>query len=593
MFSKRFIGAVFTLMAFAFLFLLPVSIFVLFYKLIALYKPKEASSIWSGLLGNTGFWFVCLILGSAAVVFVVFSVIRSGRLGQGLLDFNPALKLKYEHILPYSEALPDLEEVILLGETKKLALEAVDILLHPERYETTNARPIKGTLLIGPTGNGKTLLIKAIAKLAGAHFFSVSGAAINQVYAGLGSLRIQEMFERAAANAPSIIFIDELDAVGKQRRTGNGPPSGSADDGEQTLNQILHEMDGMLANPNVIVFAATNRFEMLDAALVRPGRFEKHVYIDNPTEISRLRLLESTISLREIPTELPKGYLELAAHSSHGFSGASIVRLVNEAAIIAAQNKSDVVLPQHFESAKYRVLLGNLGGLPRFGEDVLYRQYVTSMAVRTVVAYCLSLQGPLSEDEELQEAVNKALPEDEQSDSLGSDLFFQISTTRIAKGKNGLLSITPGVFESGYQPSLRRVLFEVAINLAPYVANNEIYKVKRRYAGDGEAYEAAERLARHAISSWQMGAKTDWDELFADSENEADKADSDDDAAAFDFDGTKDSTQLIKTALSIAKAVLDLASTRELLSKVVSCLEENHSISFHRVQQLANTKDEA
>ena len=563
--------------------LLPISLIALSVKLILYYKPEEADSVLLSLLSNTGFWIVCAVIGSTTALLAVVHHWGSGELSKSLIDQNPALKAKYDFIEPGSSKLPDLKDVVLLPDARQQAMEVVDLLVNPKRYATTKARPVKGTLLIGPTGNGKTMLAKAIAKRSGATFISISGSAIAQIFKGLGSVRLQEMFAVATEHSPAIIFIDELDALGKLR----GPAaslSGSADDSDQTLNQLLVEMDGMLEQQNVVVLGATNRPDTLDPALVRPGRFERHIHVGNPDGVGRLALLETTIKSRGVPTDLPEGYLKRLAAESHGFSGAAMTRLVNEAAICAAINRSPNVEPEHLEEGKFRTLIGTPGNLPLFGSTELLEQYVRSIAVKSTVAYCLGAVGPLRDDTALQNAVTSALPEAERVDDIRSEFHFQIATTRIVKRQTGTVIITPPVRESSYRPSMRRVLFELAILLAPYVAQEEIYKCRLRYAGDNGDFNDAEELAQHAVSSWALSGKPRWTSLLETNTSKAESnSESDDLAKPWD---SGEHRELLKQGIELARAILRLESVQAWLGEVVKQLQETHLVSYHVLNEI-------
>ncbi|HAC64325.1 MAG TPA: cell division protein FtsH [Cyanothece sp. UBA12306] len=240
-------------------------------------------------------------------------------------------------------------------EAKTELVEIVEFLKNPERFSKIGARIPKGVLLVGPPGTGKTLLAKAVAGEAGVTFFSISASEFVELFVGTGAARVRDLFEQAKKQAPCIIFIDELDAIGKSRSGGNGV-SGSNDEREQTLNQLLTEMDGFNAgDATVIVLAATNRPETLDQALLRPGRFDRQVLVDRPDLAGRLAILEiyvgkiqlgEDINLKELATQTP------------GFAGADLANLVNEAALLAARNQRDYVIQGDFKEAIERVMAG-------------------------------------------------------------------------------------------------------------------------------------------------------------------------------------------------------------------------------------------
>ncbi|GAB4246276.1 ATP-dependent zinc metalloprotease FtsH [Deferrisoma sp.] len=244
------------------------------------------------------------------------------------------------------------QDVAGMENPKRELSEVVDYLRDPERFQRTGGRVPKGILLMGPPGTGKTLLARAVAGEAGVPFFSTSASEFIEMFVGVGAARVRDLFEKARAKAPSMIFIDEIDAVGRSRGTGLG---GGHDEREQTLNQLLGEMDGFEGHERVIVIAATNRPDVLDPALLRPGRFDRHVVIDLPTLEERRQILR--IHTRKMPLA-PDVDLDVIARSTPGMSGADLENLCNEAALFAAREKSDLVTRSHFEQAKDKVLMG-------------------------------------------------------------------------------------------------------------------------------------------------------------------------------------------------------------------------------------------
>ncbi|ACK67533.1 ATP-dependent metalloprotease FtsH [Rippkaea orientalis PCC 8801] len=253
------------------------------------------------------------------------------------------------------EARITFNDVAGAEEAKTELVEIVEFLKNPERFSKIGARIPKGVLLVGPPGTGKTLLAKAVAGEAGVTFFSISASEFVELFVGTGAARVRDLFEQAKKQAPCIIFIDELDAIGKSRSGGNSL-SGSNDEREQTLNQLLTEMDGFNAgDATVIVLAATNRPETLDPALLRPGRFDRQVLVDRPDLAGRLAILE--IYVKKI--QLGEGVnLKDLATQTPGFAGADLANLVNEAALLAARNQRDYVTQRDFKEAIERVIAG-------------------------------------------------------------------------------------------------------------------------------------------------------------------------------------------------------------------------------------------
>jgi cell division protease FtsH len=237
-------------------------------------------------------------------------------------------------------------------ESKQELQEVVEFLKEPQKFASLGARIPKGVLLVGPPGTGKTLIAKAISGEAGVPFFSVSGSEFVEMFVGVGASRVRDLFEQAKKNSPCIIFVDEIDAVGRQRGAGLG---GSHDEREQTLNQILVEMDGFDTDTNIIVIAATNRPDILDPALLRPGRFDRHVVMDRPDMKGREAILK--VHIKGKPLE-PNISLETIAKGTPGFVGADIENLVNEAAILAARRNKRSIGMSEFQEAVERVIAG-------------------------------------------------------------------------------------------------------------------------------------------------------------------------------------------------------------------------------------------
>ncbi|MEM6839677.1 MAG: ATP-dependent zinc metalloprotease FtsH [Cyanobacteria bacterium P01_C01_bin.120] len=244
------------------------------------------------------------------------------------------------------------EDVAGIEEAKEELQEVVSFLKNPEKFTAIGARIPRGVLLVGPPGTGKTLLAKAIAGEAGVPFFSISGSEFVEMFVGVGASRVRDLFKKAKENAPCIVFIDEIDAVGRQRGTGIG---GGNDEREQTLNQLLTEMDGFEGNSGVIVIAATNRVDVLDMALMRPGRFDRQVIVDLPTYGGRLEILKVHARNKKIADGVS---MEAIARRTPGFSGAELANLLNEAAILTARRRKESITMQDVEDAIDRLTIG-------------------------------------------------------------------------------------------------------------------------------------------------------------------------------------------------------------------------------------------
>jgi cell division protease FtsH len=244
------------------------------------------------------------------------------------------------------------EDVAGVEEAKQDLQEIVEFLRDPGKFQRLGGRIPRGVLLVGPPGTGKTLIARAVAGEANVPFFTISGSDFVEMFVGVGASRVRDMFEQAKKNAPCIIFIDEIDAVGRHRGAGLG---GGNDEREQTLNQLLVEMDGFEANEGIIIIAATNRPDVLDPALLRPGRFDRQVMVSNPDIAGREQILK--VHVRKVPLA-PDVNLKTIARGTPGFSGADLMNLVNEAALMAARRNKRMVTQTEFEDAKDKVMMG-------------------------------------------------------------------------------------------------------------------------------------------------------------------------------------------------------------------------------------------
>lgn len=244
-------------------------------------------------------------------------------------------------------------DVAGIEEAKQELQEIVDFLKAPTKFQRLGGKIPKGALLIGPPGTGKTLLARAIAGEANVPFFSISGSDFVEMFVGVGASRVRDMFEQAKKSAPCIVFVDEIDAVGRHRGAGLG---GGNDEREQTLNQLLVEMDGFETNSGIILIAATNRPDVLDPALLRPGRFDRQIVVSNPDIKGREEILK--VHIKKVPLA-PNVSLEIIARGTPGFSGADLANLVNEAALLAARRNKTMVTMQDFEDAKDKVMMGS------------------------------------------------------------------------------------------------------------------------------------------------------------------------------------------------------------------------------------------
>ena len=302
-------------------------------------QDNQMPSLWGILLS----WFPMLLLIGVWVFFM-----RQMQGGKGAMGFGKS-KAK---LLSEARGKITFNDVAGIDEAKEEVEEIVEFLRDPRKFRRLGGKIPKGALLIGPTGTGKTLLAKAIAGEASVPFFSISGSDFVEMFVGVGASRVRDMFEQGKKNAPCIIFIDEIDAVGRSRGAGLG---GGNDEREQTLNQLLVEMDGFETNEGVILIAATNRPDVLDPALIRPGRFDRQVVVPNPDIVGREAILK--IHIKKIHTG-PDVKLRTIARGTPGFSGADLANLCNESALLAARKNKKVVTMEDIEEAKDKVMMG-------------------------------------------------------------------------------------------------------------------------------------------------------------------------------------------------------------------------------------------
>ncbi|WP_127142460.1 ATP-dependent zinc metalloprotease FtsH [Pelagibacterium montanilacus] len=305
-------------------------------------RAPEGSPFWSILLSS---WLPFIVI--IAIWFFFIRQMQGGGRG-GAMGFGKSRakmltetsgRVTFEDVAGVEEAKQDLEEI-------------VEFLRDPGKFQRLGGRIPRGVLLVGPPGTGKTLLARSVAGEANVPFFTISGSDFVEMFVGVGASRVRDMFEQAKKNAPCIIFIDEIDAVGRQRGAGLG---GGNDEREQTLNQLLVEMDGFEANEGIILIAATNRPDVLDPALLRPGRFDRQVVVPNPDVAGRERILK--VHVRKVPLA-PDVDLKVLARGTPGFSGADLMNLVNEAALMAARRNKRFVTHAEFEDAKDKIMMG-------------------------------------------------------------------------------------------------------------------------------------------------------------------------------------------------------------------------------------------
>ena len=305
------------------------------------FKGSGGLNSFFGILIN----FLPLIFFGALILFMM-------RQAQGSNNQTLSFGRSRARMMPFNRPTVTFGDVAGVDEAKVELEEVVEFLKYPERFLSLGARIPKGVLLVGSPGTGKTLLARAVAGEAGVPFFHISGSEFVEMFVGVGAARVRDLFEQAKRNAPCIVFVDEVDAVGRHRGAGLG---GGHDEREQTLNQILVEMDGFETNTNIIVIAATNRPDILDPALLRPGRFDRRVTLDLPDVTGRQAILKVHSNGKPINVDVT---MELLAKETPGFSGADLSNLINEAALIAARRNLKTIGMSEFEEAVDRVALG-------------------------------------------------------------------------------------------------------------------------------------------------------------------------------------------------------------------------------------------
>ena len=403
------------------------------------------------------------VLIAAVFWFVLMRNARSSGGPGGVLNFGRSRARVYMK----ERVATSFDDVAGVEEAKQEVREIVEFLKSPGKFTKIGARIPRGVLLVGPPGCGKTLLAKAIAGEAGVPFFSISGSDFVEMFVGVGASRVRDLFKQARESAPCIIFLDEIDAVGRRRGTGLG---GGHDEREQTLNQILVEMDGFDTDQGIIMIAATNRPDVLDPALLRPGRFDRQVVIDLPDLTGREAILR--VHARKVKLS-PAVDLQLVARATPGFSGADLEAIVNEAALMAALEGTDLVEPRHFEESRDKI---------RFGRARKSR--VMSQEDRRVTAYHEAGHAMMTELQEAVDPLHKVtiIP---RGMALGLTMFFP-DKDQYGMGKKKLLGRLRVAFGG-------RVAEELVIGDITTGAQNDI--------------EQATETARLMVTKWGMSEK--------------------------------------------------------------------------------------
>ena len=421
-------------------------------------SPKEQQSTLMTILIS---WFPMLLLIAVWIFFM-----RQMQSGSGkAMGFGKSRA----RLLTEKTGRVTFEDVAGIEEAKQELEEIVEFLRDPQKFQRLGGRIPKGVLLVGPPGTGKTLLARAIAGEANVPFFTISGSDFVEMFVGVGASRVRDMFEQGKKNAPCIIFIDEIDAVGRHRGAGLG---GGNDEREQTLNQLLVEMDGFESNEGVILIAATNRPDVLDPALLRPGRFDRQVVVPNPDVLGREQILR--VHMRKVPLA-PDVDARIVARGTPGFSGADLANLVNEAALIAARAGKRVVTQADFEGAKDKVLMG-----------AERRSMVMTDEEKELTAY----------HEAGHALVGLFVP--------GNDPLHKV--TIIPRGRAlGVTMNLPERDRYGYKKN--EITAKLAMMFGGRAAEELIYGDANVTTGAGNDIQQATNLARRMVTEWGMSEK--------------------------------------------------------------------------------------
>jgi cell division protease FtsH len=434
-------------------------------KKVKIYAAPDSSGVdmlWGMLLS----WLPILLMIFFFYMFVVRQMqSRDGR-GGGALGFG---KSRARLLTERTEKIT-FEDVAGIDEAKDELSEVVDFLKDPQKFQRLGGKIPKGCLLVGSPGTGKTLLARAIAGEAGVPFFTISGSDFVEMFVGVGASRVRDMFEQGKKNAPCIIFIDEIDAVGRHR--GMGGMGGGNDEREQTLNQLLVEMDGFEANEGVIIVAATNRPDVLDPALLRPGRFDRQITVPNPDINGREKVLG--VHLRKVPLA-PDVNARTIARGTPGFSGADLANLVNEAALLAARRGKKVVTMRELEAAKDKVMMG-----------AERKSMVVSEDEKKMTAYHEAGHALISLHQPAADPIHKA--------------------TIIPRGRAlGMVMRLPEADKISY---LREKMYaDLAIAMGGRVAEELIFGHEKVSSGASSDIKYATKLSRAMVTEWGMSDK--------------------------------------------------------------------------------------
>jgi cell division protease FtsH len=510
-------------------------------------QPSREPAAWQQAVGSL--FFPLLLLGG------LFFLLRRAQGGGG----NPAMSFGKSKARVQMEPQTQVTFGDVAGiEGAKLELtEVVDFLKNPDRFTAVGAKIPKGVLLVGPPGTGKTLLAKAVAGEAGVPFFSISGSEFVEMFVGVGASRVRDLFENAKKNAPCIVFIDEIDAVGRQRGAGLG---GGNDEREQTLNQLLTEMDGFEGNTGIIIVAATNRPDVLDAALMRPGRFDRQVVVDRPDYSGRLQILEVHARGKTLAKDVD---LDKVARRTPGFTGADLSNLLNEAAILAARRQLTEIAMDEVNDAIERVMAG-----PEKKDRVM------SEKRKRLVAYHEAghaLVGALMPDYDPVQKIS-IIPRG----NAGGLTFFTPSEERMESG----------LYSRAYLQN------QMAVALGGRVAEEIVYGEDEVTTGASNDLQQVARVARQMVTRFGMSERLgpvalgrSQGGMFLGRDIAAERDFSEETAATID----EEVSQLVEEAYRRATAVL--TDNRSVLDELADMLVEKETVDAEELQELLVRSD--
>ncbi|MFN5194168.1 MAG: ATP-dependent zinc metalloprotease FtsH3 [Cyanobacteriota bacterium] len=510
-------------------------------------QPSREPAAWQQAVGSL--LFPLLLLGG------LFFLLRRAQGGGG----NPAMSFGKSKARVQMEPQTQVTFGDVAGiEGAKLELtEVVDFLKNPDRFTAVGAKIPKGVLLVGPPGTGKTLLAKAVAGEAGVPFFSISGSEFVEMFVGVGASRVRDLFEQAKKNAPCIVFIDEIDAVGRQRGAGLG---GGNDEREQTLNQLLTEMDGFEGNTGIIIVAATTRPDVLDAALMRPGRFDRQVVVDRPDYSGRLQILGVHARGKTLAKDVD---LDRIARRTPGFTGADLANLLNEAAILAARRQLTEISMDEVNDAIERVMAG-----PEKKDRVM------SEKRKRLVAYHEAghaLVGALMPDYDPVQKIS-IIPRGQA----GGLTFFTPSEERMESG----------LYSRAYLQN------QMAVALGGRVAEEIVYGEDEVTTGASNDLQQVARVARQMVTRFGMSDRLgpvalgrSQGGMFLGRDIAAERDFSEDTAAAID----EEVGQLVAEAYRRATDVL--TTNRSLLDELADMLVERETVDAEELQELLIARD--